>query len=276
MIPGVIAAFAAGLLWFIGGADRGFAAASGAVGVGVIAAYLAILGAPPAPPAAAMQKLFYIVAGGTVLGVLLDLLRAPPGVTRVLGAVAPTVIMVWFTWRVLTGLDWREDWLFAVKAVAFAAITGAILASLYRDRGAAVDSGVMVLVAAAGLSGLAFFGSSAVVAQMSGALAAASGGLLIWNWPFSRHGFGVAGVLGAGGALVGLAAILLFFSETEPLALLVLAGVFIAGAPAMRMVSGRGSFSRAMRPVVLGVIATVPALAALGVAFLSGGADSGY
>ncbi|MFT6581231.1 MAG: hypothetical protein ACJAU6_001664 [Alphaproteobacteria bacterium] len=276
LIPGVAAAFAAGLLWFVGGGDRGFAAASGAIGIGVLAAYLAVLGAPPAPPAAAMQKLFYIVAGGTLLGILLDMLRAPIGMTRVLGALAPTIIIVWLAWRPLMGLDWGEDWMLALKVVAFAAIAGAILSSLYRDRGAAVESGVLVLVAAAGLAGLAFFGSSAVVAQMSGALAAASGGLLLWNWPFSRHGFAAAGVLGAGGALVSLAAILLLFSETEPLALLVLAGVFVTGAAARRAAPGRGTFSRAARPVVLGVIAAIPALAALGVAFLAGGDDSGY
>jgi hypothetical protein len=276
LIPGLVAVFAAGLLWFIGGADRGYAAAAGAIGIGFIAGYLVILGPPPAPPAASTQKLFYVVAVGVTLGVLLDLMRLPPGVMRALGGLAPLVIVGWFIWPRLLAIDWGHDGTMLIKAVAFAAIAGAVLASLYRERGAAVEPGVMILVAAMGLAGLAFFGSSAVVAQLSGVVAASAAGLLLWNWPFSRHGFGAAGILGAGGALMGLTAILLFFSETNPMALAVLTCVFLAGPMAERLAPGRGGFARAMRPVALGAIAAIPALAAMGVAFLMGGADSGY
>ena len=268
-IPGVVSIFAAGLLWFIGGTDRGYAAAAGAIGIGFITGYLVILGPPPAPPNASIQKLFYVVAVGVILGVLLDLMRPQPGVTRALGALAPLVIIGWFVWRRLFAIDWGHDWTLLIKVVGFAIVAGAILASLYRERGAAVESGMMILVAATGLAGLAVFGASAVVAQLSGTIAAGAVGLLLWNWPFSRHGFGAAGILGAGGALMGLAAILLFFSEANPLALVMLAFVFLAAPMSERLVPGRGA--RAIRPFVLAAIATIPALAALGVALLGRG-----
>ena len=271
LIPGVVSIFAAGLLWFIGGADRGYAAAAGAIGIGFITGYLVILGPPPAPPNASIQKLFYVVAVGVILGVLLDLMRPQPGVTRALGALAPLIIIGWFVWRRLFAIDWGHDWTLLIKVVGFAIVAGAILASLYRERGAAVESGVMILVAATGLAGLAVFGASAVVAQLSGTIAAGAVGLLLWNWPFSRHGFGAAGILGAGGALMGLAAILLFFSEANPLALVMLAFVFLAAPMSERLVLGRGGFARAIRPFVLAAIATIPALAALGVALLGRG-----
>ena len=271
LIPGVVSIFAAGLLWFIGGADRGYATAAGAIGIGFIAGYLVILGPPLAPPNASIQKLFYVVAVGVILGVLLDLMRPQPGVTRALGALAPLVIIGWFVWRRLFAIDWGHDWTLLIKVVGFAIVAGAILASLYRERGAAVESGVMILVAATGLAGLAVFGASAVVAQLSGTIAAGAVGLLLWNWPFSRHGFGAAGILGAGGALMGLAAILLFFSEANPLALVMLAFVFQAAPMSERLVPGRGGFARAIRPFVLAAIATIPALAALGVALLGRG-----
>lgn len=271
LIPGVVSILAAGLLWFIGGADRGYAAAAGAIGIGFITGYLVILGPPPAPPNASIQKLFYVVAVGVILGVLLDLMRPQPGVTRALGALAPLVIIGWFVWRRLFAIDWGHDWTLLIKVVGFAIVAGAILASLYRERGAAVESCVMILVAATGLAGLAFFGASAVVAQLSGTIAAGAVGLLLWNWPFSRHGFGAAGILGAGGALMGLAAILLFFSEANPLALVMLAFVFLAAPMSERLVPGRGGFARAIRPFVLAAIATIPALAALGVALLGRG-----
>lgn len=270
-IPGVVSIFAAGLLWFIGGADRGYAVAAGAIGIGFITGYLVILGPPPAPPNASIQKLFYVVAVGVILGVLLDLMRPQPGVTRALGALAPLVIIGWFVWRRLFAIDWGHDWTLLIKVVGFAIVAGAILASLYRERGAAVESGVMILVAATGLAGLAVFGASAVVAQLSGTIAAGAVGLLLWNWPFSRHGFGAAGILGAGGALMGLAAILLFFSEANPLALVMLAFVFLAAPMSGRLVPGGGGFARAIRPFVLAAIATIPALAALGVALLGRG-----
>ena len=275
LVPGAVAVFAAGLLWFIGGADRGYAAAAGAIGIGFVAGYFVMLGVPSAPPVSSTQKLFYVVAGGTALGVLLDLMRPPPALTRAAGAMTPSVIIGWFVWQRLFAMDWGNDWGLIVKAVAFAAVAGAALASLYRDRGAAVEPGVMILASAVGLAGLAFFGASAVVAQLSGVVAAAAGGLLLWNWPFSRHGFGVAGVLGGGGALMGLAAILLFFSDANPLALAVLACVFLAAPLAERVTPGRGGLARAMRPIALAVVAAIPVLAALGVAFLMDGAGVG-
>ena len=276
LVPGAVAMLAAGLLWFIGGADRGYAAAAGAIGIGFIAGYLVILGAPLAPPASSMQKLFYIVAGGAAFGVLLDLMRPPPAVTRALGAMAPSGIIAWFIWSRLFAIDWSADWTLLVKAVIFAAVAGAILASLYRDRGAAVEPSVMIMAAALGLAGLAFFGASAAVAQLSGVVAASAGGLLLWNWPFSRHGFGVAGVLGGGGAMIGLAAILLFFSEANPLALAMLAGVFFAAPLAERLAPGRGGLARAMRPIALAIVAAIPVLASLGVAFLMDGVGGEY
>jgi len=276
LVPGAAAVFAAGLLWFIGGADRGYAAAAGAIGIGFVAGYFVMLGAPMAPPASSTQKLLYVVAGGTAFGVLLDMMRLPPALTRALGAMAPSVIIAWFVWPRLFAINWGDDWGLLVKAVVFAAVAGAALASLYRDRGAAVEPSVMILAAALGLAGLAFFGASASVAQLSGVVAAAAGGLLLWNWPFSRHGFGVAGVLGGGGAIMGLAAILLFFSEANPLALAMLAGVFLAAPLAERLAPGRGGLARAMRPIALAIVAAIPVLAALGVAFLMDGVDGGY
>jgi hypothetical protein len=276
LIPGVISIFSTGLLWFIGGVDRGYAAAAGAIGIGFISGYLVILGPPPMQPTASMQKLFYIVAVGVTLGVLLDLMRPRPGVTRVLGALTPLVIIGWFVWPRLFAIDWGHDWTLLIKAVTFTTVAGAILASLYREKGAAVESGVMILLAATGLAGLAFFAASAVVAQLSGAIAAGAAGLLLWNWPFSRHGFGAAGILGAGGALMGLAAILLFFSEANPLALVMLACVFLAAPVAERLAPGRGGFARAMRPLALAAIAAIPTITALGVAFLMKEANSSY
>jgi hypothetical protein len=59
LVPGAVAMLAAGLLWFIGGADRGYAAAAGAIGIGFIAGYLVIrpckscfTSSPVAPPLA--------------------------------------------------------------------------------------------------------------------------------------------------------------------------------------------------------------------------------
>ncbi|MDQ2104227.1 hypothetical protein QSG27_16110, partial [Azospirillum sp. C340-1] len=131
--------------------------------------------------------------------------------------------------------------------------------------------------AAVAVGGVALVGASASVAQLAFALAAATGGLLLWNWPVERHAWGNAGQA-ALGILVLLAATLTFFSSARAEALLLVLPAFFADRLRDRLPLPRTAAGRAMGTVALTVLALVPAIAAVGVAFLlSAGSDvSGY
>ena len=130
----------------------------------------------------------------------------------------------------------------------------------------------MLLAASLGSSGIALYGTSASIAQFCGALAAALGGFLLWNWPRPRDVFGGGGVCGAGGALVFLLSVLAFYTRASKLALLLACGALGADALISRM-----EFpllrSTVGRPFGVAAAALIPVALALAVAHATAGAE---
>ena len=124
------------------------------------------------------------------------------------------------------------------------------------------------MVAALGLGAIAIFGAAPELGQISFGLATALGGFALWNWPVNRYPFGGALLLGAGGALIALAFVLVLYSETSPIALAILLLCFFADVAAKRVKLPAGKFGDALRPFVLIGLALVPALAAIAVAYI--------
>ena len=86
------------------------------------------------------------------------------------------------------------------------------------------DLGVALLVAALTFAVVAFLGSSASIAQGAGAVAAASGGLLLWSWPRDRWPRpGAAALLGALGALALLGQQALLYTRASATSLAAMA-----------------------------------------------------
>lgn len=260
ILPLVVALLAGGLLLAIG-ARR--VAVLGIV-LGFLAAYVAIRGVPAFPPGSAEHRLVYLVLGGGVLGALFDGLRPGRAVQWWLIGCAALVGVGWIAWPRVVGAS-APVVIMAAGAVAWSMV---ILGRLEAAGERGTVAPVMLLVAALGMAPLALDGASAAFAQLAGALAAAAGGFMLWNWPTPRMPFGRAGVLGGENALVLLGVSLAFHTSASVPALVMLGGVFFADAVAERVPVGRGLVQRLLAPVVLALVALVPAVAAFGLARL--------
>ncbi|UKJ77239.1 hypothetical protein [Azospirillum brasilense] len=272
LFPLVVGVAAVGVVRLAGGRTRGPRLAAAGVAAAFLAAYALIVGLPALPPPSSMGRLFWSAVAGLVIGVGADLagLDRRRG-TWLLGAWV-TAALLWIALPVLPGsLD-------TITAAVLLLAGGWIALTRTAGEGeGAATPGVALLAAAVAVGGVALVGASASVAQLAFALAAATGGLLLWNWPVERHAWGNAGQA-ALGILVLLAATLTFFSSAHAEALLLVLPAFFADRLRDRLPLPRTAAGRAMGTVALTAIALVPAVAAVGVAFLlSAGSDvSGY
>ncbi|QCO05092.1 hypothetical protein [Azospirillum argentinense] len=272
LFPLVVGVAAVGVVRLAGGRTRGPRLAAAGVAAAFLAAYALIVGLPALPPPSSMGRLFWSAVAGLVIGVGADL----AGIDRrrgtwLLGAWV-TASLLWIALPVLPGsLD-------TITAAVLLLAGGWIALTRTAGEGeGAATPGVALMAAAVAVGGVALVGASASVAQLAFALAAATGGLLLWNWPVERHAWGNAGQA-ALGILVLLAATLTFFSSAHAEALLLALPAFFADRLRDRLPLPRTAAGRAMGTVALTVLALVPAVAAVGVAFLlSAGSDvSGY
>ncbi len=235
--------------------------AAGAIAVGMLVSITAMDSWPPFPPVSASQKLVYLVLFGVILGTLMDLVGKPPAFQRLSALLWPTVVVGWIGWRQIAALD-----PVALATLAVIDIAGMVLLwRLYEEPGPSANAPVALIAASIGAAIIAFIGQSSSVSQYYGALAAATGGYVLWNWPSPRDTFGAAGVLGGGGAFLALTTIMFQFTETNKLALVFVLPVFLCPIVARATRYGRGGASA---PVATGVISIVPVALAVALAII--------
>jgi hypothetical protein len=142
---------------------------------------------------------------------------------------------------------------------------------LEKSKAAGLEPCVMLLVAALGLGVISLFGHSASLSQLSFGLATALGGFMLWNWPINRYKFGAALLLGAGGALIATAFVLVLYAEASPIPVAMLLLCFFADFAAKRVKLPSGKIGEALKPIVLGGVALIPAIAAAAVGYVVSG-----
>lgn len=254
--PLLAALILAGLIRLLTGAGRS-AACAAAAAIAFLLAYALILGLPPATPRSAMQKIFYVVAAGAVIGVIIDLVtsaRAPLWLAAVLG---PSLGLAWLAEARLRAPD-QETWiLLAPLWIAGIAVAARVVSLVERG----IDAPIMVLAASIGLGAIALIGNSASYAQLAFALAAATGGFLLWNWPRARFRWAGAGLLGATAALVVMAQALVLFSRASRPAIAALILIFIADLVGRPLLPSAGIW----RPVALTIMTAVLAAGAVAI-----------
>lgn len=283
LLPLAVALAATGVIWVIGGPYRAPAIVFGAAMVGILAAYWWIEGLPPVLPTTGKQKLFYFIVLVLAVGWSIDgrerVQRRLSGLARFSMFGLPALVLIWLSWRLL--LAGPDFGLLTALAVLWLAAVVVHWRLHGHERSGALVGGVQVLVAAVGLSVVALLGASASLAALAGSVAAAMGGVLLWLYITvlirdERLGFGALGWIASAGVLLFVGDLLVLFAPDVnrwSLALLLL--VFFADkVPTGRR--SRGAMDRALRPVVLGIIAAVPVVAAIGLALLSGGEASPY
>jgi hypothetical protein len=257
-----------GLMRVLLGPGRGAALAALGIPLGLLAAYVAILGTPPLEPRGAQQKLFHIVVLAAALGALIAWSGRGGGRPVAVLVLAVTAAEAWLFEARLRSGTFAQLWPLAAVWVGTLFAADRLARAGASDR----DAPVMLLVAALGLGVVALLGASASYGQLGFALAAATGGFLLWNWPWARWPLEPAGLLGGGTALLALvAAVATFAPRADKIALALLLLCFVTPTMVRHRLPPGGPW----RPVLVGIAAAIPAAAAAVIAHLSAGAG-GY
>jgi hypothetical protein len=259
VLAALLPLLAAGILTGGIGGTIGIRAAGCSIALAFVIAHLSILGWPPLPPRSSLQKIVYIALIGLLLGVVLDFLidRVP---IRPVALVWPGVILAWLGWQQLLGFEVLDLARLVLLWFAGAFVFDRLLAF----RAVEIIAPTMVLVAGLGMSAIAMIGNAASLSQLAAAVAAATGGFLLWNWPKQRYPFSMVALFGAASALFGVGATIVLFTRASSLALAILLGIFAAGFIRARLpLSDRPVWG----PIAFGIIVMLPMLLAIAAAF---------
>ncbi|WP_448187810.1 hypothetical protein [Azospirillum sp. sgz301742] len=273
VLPLLAALAAVGLLRLAGGGVAGRRLAAGGIALAFLGVFALVVGIPAFPPPSSMGRLFWCAVTGVAIGLAGD-------ATGVKGAKASTLTGVWLLgsllWMILPALTGAAEALIAVPLLAAGAWVA--FGRLPAGKDGPATSGAVLLALALAVGGTALVGSSASLAQAALALAAATGGFLLWNWPIERHVWGVSGRVGFG-ILVLLTAALAFFTQARAEVLLLAVPAFFADRLRSRLPTPDTTFGQALRTAAVTVFAVIPAVAAVGAAYLisaAGSSASGY
>lgn len=242
--------------WLIGWTRAGLAVALGVL-VGDIAGQCAVSGVPALPPHGAVDKLPWLALGGAGLALLAGRLRNERHAFAAM-AIGAAATVVWIGWPRLL-VPHAAAWVIAL--LLWAAATWA----LWRLRRVERTGGALLLIVATGAAaGVALYGSSYRMAQLIGVLGAALAGAMAGAGA-SGPGFGAVARLTVAGPLLGLVAMLAFYTNADALALLLLLPIFLADGALSKLPAWAGQ-GGIRRNAALTGLALVPAGAAVAVA----------
>jgi hypothetical protein len=261
LLPLGFAAVSTGAIRLVGGGWRGPTLASAAIVIGALGAGLILLGLPAFPPQTSLQRLLYVIAVSLFLGTVLDLRRPRDWVLSVLIVLWGAAAVAWIAEPRLRDAD---DLALARVGILYVA-TLLVLFRLQERLSAGLVPSIMTFSAALGIGGVSVIGGAVAAGQMAFALAAATFGFMLWNWPVVRYPFGLSALFAGAGALPLLAGHSLLYADANPAALALILLVFLADAPA-RWAEGRRQ-ARTVAPGYLMLLSLLPVAAALLVAY---------
>jgi hypothetical protein len=273
VLPLLAALVVVGLLRLAGGGVAGRRLAAGGIALTFLGVFAFVVGVPAFPPPSSMGRLFWCAVAGVAVGLAAD-------AAGVKGARASTLTGVWLlgslAWLVLPALSSAGEALIAVPLLAAGAWV--TFGRLPAGAEGPATSGAVLLALALAVGGTALVGSSASLAQSALALAAATGGFLLWNWPIERHVWGVSGRVGFG-ILLLLTSALAFFTQARAEVLLLAVPAFFVDRLRGRLPTPDTAVGQAMTTAAITVFAVIPAVAAISAAYLisaAGSSASGY
>lgn len=278
VLPPLLAGLLLGLLAWVTAGNRVAMAIGWALGV--VFVYWLLEGVPPLPPAAAKQKLGYLIALGGLAGVVWSLFPGNRPFTALASLVLAVVAVLWLGWsKVIGGGNMGVVLLAAALAILLAA--GMIGWIRSQDRAGAAEEpflapAVQLTTAIAG-SIVAASGLFLGMGQMLGALSAMLGGALAISYAaLLIRGRGLdllppGAALAVGNAvLCGVALTALLAPSPSLNGLIVLA----LGPVLAFLLRGRIAAllpqTQFLRPILAGAIIAIPAIAASLIAVLTG------
>jgi hypothetical protein len=243
------------------------------VAAGLLAAFFQLRGIPPLPPNSAPEKLFYLIVLAGLIGVALDLLGHPPRIGRLAFLLFPVICLAWFNLRPLlahpdVGLLMKLALMWAGAAIVLWQICVA------NARGGALAGAVLILATAVGAAGVAALAPFIGVTLLCASVAAVAGALALWAYGVrllvgAPMTIGATSLLGAAGGLVATVLLLVLFTDVSTAGAAFLVAVPFVGLVAEPLLLGGGIGRRVFGPVILTVVAAVPAAAAIGLAYLT-------
>ena len=281
----VLPPFAAGLLlgvlaWLSGGNRVVMAVAWG---LGMLLVYWLLEGVPAFPPAAAKQKLGYLLLAAVPLGALFATLPVKSAWSWLAIDLPLTAALLWLGWNKLASGENPGLMLIALVLAALLGIALLVADSLLKATPVEKWPELPFLVPAAWMltaiagSVVAATGLFLGMAQMLGALAALLGGALLVNFlslVVTGRGFETVGRTGgfAVGFAVSCANLLTLLLGPSPsfLALLVLATCPLMSLAVLKWASNWLPAAAFLRPILAGVVIAIPAIIASLIAVLTG------
>ena len=274
IVPFAVAFIAFGASRFVGRRTGSEVLAGLGVVAGLLLAFVQLRGVPSLPPNSAPEKLFYLITLAGLIGVALDLLGRPPLIGRLAFVLFPAICLAWFSLRPL--LAHPEVGLLIKLALMWA---GAVIVlwqiCVATARGGALTGTILVLATAVGAAGVAALAPFIGVTLLCASVAAVAGALALWAYVArllvgAPMTIGATSLLGAAGGLVATVLLLVLFTasvSTAGAALLI--AVPFAGLVAEPLLLGGGIGRRVFGPVLLTMVAAVPAAGAIGLAYLT-------
>ncbi|HYG86866.1 MAG TPA: hypothetical protein VD978_11465 [Azospirillum sp.] len=273
VLPLVLALVAVGVLRLAGGPDIGRRLAVAGIVLTFLGVFAFVVGVPAFPPPSSMGRLFWCAVAGLAVGIVAD-------GAGLKGAKASVLIAAWLAgsllWLTLPALSSPSAALVAVPVLAAGGWVA--FGRLPAGKDGPATSSAVLLALSLTVGGTALAGSSASLAQTALAMAAATGGFLLWNWPVERHAWGVSGRV-AFGIPVLLAAALAFFTQARVEVLLLALPVVFVDRLRARLPVPDTAVGRALATAAITVLAVVPAMIAVGTAYVlsaAGSSASGY
>ena len=241
------------------------------VAAGLLMAFVQLRGIPSLPPNSAPEKLFYLITLAGLIGVALG---RPPLIGRLAFVLFPAICLAWFSLRLLlaqpdVGLLIKLAIMWAGAAIALWQICVA------NARGGALAGSILILATAVGAAGVAALAPFIGVTLLCASVAAVAGALALWAYGVrllvrAPMTIGATSLLGAAGGLVATVLLLVLFTASVSTAgAAFLIAVPFAGLVAEPLLLGGGIGRRVFGPVLLTVVAAVPAAAAIGLAYLT-------
>jgi hypothetical protein len=252
-VPAIAALIASVLFRLIAG--PGNRLASFGIPVGIIVAYAIAPGWPWSPPTAALDQIAWLVVGGALAGLAVDLSTRGHLLATVLALLWPALAIAYFV-----GFDWpAADGRTLYRYGEASLVLGLVMARMEQLRDTGQATPVLGAVIALGLAALAWVAGSVGGAMFGVSLAAAALGWILCNWPNARLPFGTSGLLGWGGAVAAFGAYLALRSDINGfwVAIVLLA---VAVDPMARRMVAANSLTRsdAVAPFASAVLIAIP------------------
>ncbi|WP_201840432.1 hypothetical protein [Microvirga zambiensis] len=220
---------------------------------------------PSFPPVGAVNKIFYLAATGTILGLLIE----------TVGARALTGWLVIFLPAASAAYIGETRLMAGPLELIVAALAGALVLHLLSRQmsspqpEADAKSAVMLGVASAAFAPIAFLGASSSSLQLCLGFAAAISGILVWHLFKSYYAFASASLFGgAYGMVVVAQTVTLITRKVDLLALTVLGLVFLVPLADSWVLDRLPHQGHRARTVAFAGLCFVPAIVAVAIAYV--------